>query len=156
MKQIQNKTFFLLSAGIVDIYSNLSQLVKEQQKVNLLPYERFDLFEKQLQKLHNMASSLNDVSKCDPSDCKWRTLHMDSDCIMTGDLGHVKLTSDESTALRHTRSVYNIAQKQSESTFVQKAHDQLKHLIEEVTKELDTVYRAEYKEVVINNRMLTD
>ena len=81
---------------------------------------------------------------------------MDSDCIMTGDLGHVKLTSDESTALRHTSSVYNIAQKQSESTFVQKAHDQLKHLIEEVTKELDTVYRAEYKEVVINNRMLTD
>ena len=69
LKQIKCKSFFLESAGTVDIYSNLSDLVNEQQTVNLLPYERFDLFERQMKKLHNMKESLNDQFKCGDSNC---------------------------------------------------------------------------------------
>ena len=48
--KIQNKSFCLLLSGLADIYEQYGVLVSEVQKVNLLPFQRFDKFTGHMEK----------------------------------------------------------------------------------------------------------
>lgn len=57
--KIQNKSFCLLS-GLPDyIYEEYGILVSEVQKVNLLPFQRFDKFIGQVERMDKMMNSLS-------------------------------------------------------------------------------------------------
>ena len=155
LKKISNKKFFYQVAGGVDIYKILSQLACELQIVNLLPHERYDRFERQLEKLREMISCIDDHSSCgDP--CLWKKLHSDTNCISTGDLGSVILNSDEPEALVFTRSVYTQAQENQTSSTKEKTYNEIKHFAEDLLKEMSTVFRNKDKEMVELTRNLTD
>lgn len=108
----------------VDIYKILSHLACELQIVNLLPHERYDRFERQLEKLREMISCIDDHSSCgDP--CLWTKLHSGTNCISTIDLGSVILNSDEPESLVFTRSVFTQAQENQTSSTKEKTYNEI-------------------------------
>jgi hypothetical protein len=155
LKKLKNKKFFLQLAGTCDIYSVMSQMSCELQTVNLLPFERYDRFLVQLNKLEKMVSTLDDHSSCGES-CLWDKLHLDRRHILEGDLDTIQLESDEPQANHQTRSVHNLAQSNQNKTVEQKTNEELKHFIEDLIKEMKEVFRKEDKEAVELTRILTD
>ena len=64
LKKVQNKKFILTLCGIVDIYSQFSLIVSIVQKVNKLPYQRYDEFFSVVNSLEKMKKTLNNHSEC--------------------------------------------------------------------------------------------
>ena len=155
LKKLKNKKLFLQNAGTVDIYKVLSQLVCEMQIVNLLPHERYDKFLKQMDRLQNMISTVDENSSCAEL-CLWKMLHSDSNCILGGDLGSIKLTLSEPEVLVFTRSVITQTQANQEKSMEEKTYLELKHFVEDLKKELTDMFREKNKEIIEVTRNLTD
>ena len=60
--KIQNKSFCLLLSGLADIYEQYGVLVSQVQKVNLLPFQRFDKFTGHMEKMEKMVKCLSDTT----------------------------------------------------------------------------------------------
>ena len=106
LKKIYNKKFLLSQAGLCDIYSVFSVCVCDLQKVNQLPFQRYDTFNKTTQLLQKMTECVGDHSKCDESKCYWPKLHTNKCHILSGKItDNVNITSDEGESTIFTRSV---------------------------------------------------
>ena len=55
---LQNKKFAIVLCGLVDIYNKFGQIVENLQKVNTLPWQRLDLFNKHVKDLEKMLEIL--------------------------------------------------------------------------------------------------
>ena len=121
LKKLENRKYFLQNAGTVDIHKVLSQLVCEMQIVDLLPHERYDKFLKQMDRLQNMSSIVDDQTSFAES-CLWKMFHSDSNCILDGDLGSIKLTASEPKALIFTRSVITQVQANQGKSIEEEKH----------------------------------
>ena len=64
LNKIKNKKFIMTLCGIVDIYSKFSLIVSIVQKVNKLPYQRYDEFFSVVNSLEKMKRALNNHSEC--------------------------------------------------------------------------------------------
>ena len=87
LKKIQNKKFILTLCGIVDIYSKFSLIVSIVQKVNKLPYQRYDEFFSVVNSLEKMKKTLNNHSECKNKNevkCLWPRVHSNLDNIKSG------------------------------------------------------------------------
>ena len=81
--------------------------------------------------------------RCSDSKCDWKTLQIDSDCLLEWDLGHAQLSRDESQTFQHTRSVHIVSQQESAETFGKETHRKIKNFVEGLHNELENVYRPE-------------
>ena len=90
LRKLNNKKFQLGLSALCDIYSKFSQMVCELQKVNSLPYERFENYKRVLNKIKQMLETLCDHSKCESQDCHWPKYHTEKVRIL-----HSQMLSDE-------------------------------------------------------------
>ena len=59
LTKIDNKRLFQSMAGLLDIYSKFSVIVCQLQKVNQLPFERYDEFQKLCQDIRKMTENVD-------------------------------------------------------------------------------------------------
>ena len=81
LRKIKDKKFILTLCGVVDIYSKFSIIVSIVQKVNKLPFERYDEFMSAVTSMENMKQSIKNHSKCPMSKCLWPNFHSQQELI---------------------------------------------------------------------------
>ena len=62
--KITSKKFAIHLCGICDIYSQFSSIINILQKVNMLPYVKYEKFQILVKKMEEMSKSIMDHSKC--------------------------------------------------------------------------------------------
>ena len=67
LNRLHNMTFFLSLSALVDIYSIYSSIAKNFQVVDMLVFERLDIFDSYLEKLHVLGETVS-VDSCSCSD----------------------------------------------------------------------------------------
>ena len=94
-------------AGLVDVYSTFSAIVCEVQKVNILPYQRFDIFQKYLKHFQLMLDQIHDHSLCQNNEkkkCSWPKFHADKENILSGKFhGNINIVSGRAKKTKITR-----------------------------------------------------
>ena len=78
LHSVANKKFCLRLSGIADVYDTFGVLVNVCQKVDVLPYERYDEFHNVLSVMDKMALTLDDHLLCAQyKKCLWPRYHED-------------------------------------------------------------------------------
>ena len=93
--QIYNKKFVLRLTGLCDVYNVYGNIANILQKVNTLPYEKFDLFHKLLTKLRNMIKSV-DLSECPTCSQTITSSVTETEVIIPTETSSVDLTNPSS------------------------------------------------------------
>ena len=89
--KIQSKSFCLLLSGLADIYEQYGVLVSEVQKVNQLPFQRFDKFTGHMEK---MVKCLSDHNNCGKDKCFWPHYHKNKPGILNGQFVGTQIIED--------------------------------------------------------------
>ena len=157
LKKIDNKKFLLSQAGLCDIYSVFSVVVCDLQKVNQLPFERYDEFQKKLQTFQKMTETVSDHSKCDETNCTWPKLHYHKSDITSGKFcNHIIITSNEPETTIFTRSVAKQLSQQSSVSYESIVYEHLTTYITTLYQELSTVFDTKDRECIEISRCVTD
>lgn len=157
LKKLDNKKFLLSQAGLCDIYSLFSSVVCDLQKVNQLPFERWDLFKKKLQILQKMTENLRDHSMCDQLNCSWPKLHYHKESISSGKLSNdVTITSDEPGTTIFSRSVARRLVQQSNVSYETGVYEHLSTYITTLYQELSTLFNIKDRECIELSRSVAD
>ena len=166
LKKVQNKKFILTLCGIVDIYSKFSLIVSIVQKVNKLPYQRYDEFFSVVNSLEKMKKTLNNHSECKNKNevkCLWPRVHSNLDNIKSGKfqigkdiiLLEKESDSDPQMVTRHNKSV--LSKSQNEEDAENSALKRLCDLLSRVKDDMViNVYNNEEVEMIKVIRRLTD
>ena len=158
LKKLRNKHFILSLAGLVDIYSTFSAIVCYVQKVNILPFQRYDVFQDYLKHFQTMLDQIGDHSLCKHNNkekCSWPNFHKDEKNILAGKFhGNLNITSEQAENTRITRY---FAKKQGDAEKVEVAvQKQLKRMLEDLLVELKEVFDAEDIKWIEACRKVTD
>ena len=162
LKKVQNKKFILTLCGIVDIYSMFSLIVSIVQKVNKLPYQRYDEFFSVVNSLEKMKQTLSNHSEC-KNKCLWPRLHSNIDNIKSGkfQIGKDSILLEKESDLepqmvtRHNKSVLSKSQNEedAENSDIKRLCDLLSHVKDDM---VINVYNNEEVEMIKVIRRLTD
>ncbi|CAL4236623.1 unnamed protein product, partial [Meganyctiphanes norvegica] len=117
------------------------------QKVNKLPYQRYDELFSVVTSLDKMKETINDQSKCDARKCQWPNLHQNINLIQTGkcNIEAHKLCEQDEPVI--------ITGDSSESLALKRLNDLLSHFKEDM---VTNVYSKEDQYLIDITRRLTD
>ena len=152
--KIQNKSFCLLLSGLADIYEQYGVLVSEVQKVNLLPFQRFDKFTGQMEKMVKCLSDHN----CGKDKCFWTHYHKNKPGILNGQFIGTQIIEDhEEQHVHNTRRARQQEADNATTSPVMAAERKLADLTTQLVKGFrDNVYSEDALEMVESTRFLTD
>ena len=157
LKKLDNKKFLLSQAGLCDIYSLFSAVVCDLQKVNQMPFERYDSFMKKLQLLQKMTETVHDHSQCDSKKCYWPKLHSYKDNITSGNLSNdIRIISDEPETTIFTRSMEKQLAQQPNVSYESSVYENLVTYITTLYQELSTVFNSKDRECIEVSRSVAD
>ena len=158
MDPICNAKFVLRLSGITDIYEKYGELVDVVQKVNSLPYERFDTFIHVCNKMKNMSERMNH-EKCDAKSFSWPIYHHDiKELDDTGEYMGVPIVDDhDDEGPNVTRSLARRANVNKAENVRDNVSKQVLLLITRLEKDLrDQVFSQSDKEMIEDTRLITD
>ena len=95
----------LCLSGCADLYDVFGCLSNVCQKVDLLPFERYDQVQAVIKNVNKMYEAINHLN-CTVDDCKWKRYHSDIDVINTTNqymdcsVGHVNIGTARQTRLQ--------------------------------------------------------
>ena len=150
LKKINNKMFLLSTGGALDIYTIFSIIVCDLQKVNQLPFERYDTFQKLCKTLIKMTETVSDHLLCEDSNCSWPTLHRDRSSIISQKI------SNEGESVFNSRSVAKLLHSEKHLSFEEKLNTNLKVFTTDLYQELSTIFLAKDKSCIEDSRILSD
>ncbi|CAB4032571.1 Hypothetical predicted protein [Paramuricea clavata] len=156
--KIQNKSFCLLLSGLADIYEQYGVLVSEVQKVNLLPFQRFDKFTDHMEKMKKMVKCLSDHNNCGKDKCFWPHYHKNKPGILNGQFVGTQIIEDhEEQHVHNTRRARQQEADNATTSPVMAAERKLADLTTQLVKGFrEDVYSEDALEMVESTRFLTD
>lgn len=171
---IVNKKFCLFLSGIADIYDVFGILVNICQKVDILPYERYDEFNNVLRVMEIMAETLTDHFQClsristNTSDdlsseikkakCFWPRYHSDvKNLNETQKYAGVDITQNADITVHHTRLATNEERVDQMRSPFQIANESLRGLVVRMHDGLKKeVFNEDTKSLIKDIRLITD
>ena len=147
-RKIDSWVFSLCLSGCADLYNVFGCLTNVCQKVNLLPFERFDQVQSVVQTVNKMYETI-DHANCSVDQCKWERYHNDLgamntiDKYMGCDIGHIGMETVQQTTrpqLQQNQVVVadgvNLVKERLSTLAWRMHHDFSGELFEDETKEM--------------------
>ena len=114
LRKIDSWVFSLSLSGCADLYNVFGCLTNVCQKVNLLPFERFDQVQSVVKTVNKMYETI-DHSNCSVDECKWERYHNDLHAMNTSNeymncaIGHVNIGTARQTRLQSDQNQLAVA-----------------------------------------------
>ena len=139
LKAVNNKQFALELSGISDVYNQFGHLVNIVQKVNLLPWERYDQALDQIMVFETMEYTVLSHDRCVSSgdECLWPRFHSDQETLLSQEtyMG-AKVTENFPGRLRRTRAFETNEVEQGKEEVVRGVTDKMRKLASRLKADL--------------------